>query len=84
MESGVGHAQKTPLKGLVFETIEAAPAASRPVRRTLGRQGRPGHPSFDEPEVTVLQVDRAELFSGVSDGEDMAHLPLILSSGYFA
>jgi len=39
VEAGVGHAQKTPLKGLRFETLEAAQAVLGSLGDTLGRYG---------------------------------------------
>ncbi len=43
VEAGVGHAQKTPLKGLRFETIEAAQAYLDRWEDTLGRYAHPRH-----------------------------------------
>ncbi len=43
VESGVGHAQKTPLKGLRFESLEEAQALSGSMGATLGRHPHPRH-----------------------------------------
>jgi transposase len=43
VEAGVGHAQKTPLKGLRFETIEAAQAYLDRWGSPLGRYAHPRH-----------------------------------------
>ena len=43
VESGVGHAQKTPLKGLRFETLEEAQAYLDHWEATLGRHAHPRH-----------------------------------------
>lgn len=37
VESGIGHTQKTPLKGLRFDTLEAEPSLSRSVGCALSR-----------------------------------------------
>ena len=43
VESGVGHAQKTPLQGLRFETLEAGAGVSRSLGDALGRHAHPRH-----------------------------------------
>jgi transposase len=43
VESGVGHAQKTPLKGLRFETLEEAQAHLDSLGAALGRHAHPRH-----------------------------------------
>ena len=43
VESGVGHAQKTPLKGLRFETLEEAQAYLDRWEAALGRHAHPRH-----------------------------------------
>ena len=43
VESGVGHAQKTPLKGLRFESLEEAQAVSGSLGRALGRHAHSRH-----------------------------------------
>jgi transposase len=43
VESGVGHAQRTPLKGLPLREPARSPSLPRPLGRTLGRHAHPRH-----------------------------------------
>jgi len=51
VESGVGHAQKTPLKGLRFESPGRCTSLSGPLGRTLGRHT---HPRHDQGQVAAV------------------------------
>ncbi len=72
VEAGIGHTQKTPLKGLRFETLEAAQALSRSLGRSLG-----GHAhSRDHETASGHDVCRGAAGARAAAARALSLLPL--------